>query len=104
MIEPDPYIGFKKQIGYTLITAAVIYGVMVTLLLVFWGSMVTQNQLLWGFINTIVSSMMGWLMAKASTVIDNVWGTSQSSERKTELMANAAKLLAEKKKKEGEQE
>jgi len=46
------------------------------------------------FVNTIVSSMMGWLMAKASTIIDNVWGTSQSSERKTEIMAETAKALA----------
>lgn len=91
MPEPDLYLGFKKQIGYTLILAAVLYGVLVTCLLVFWGNMITSDGMLWGFINTIVSSMMGWLMAKASTIIDNVWGTSQSSERKTELMAETAK-------------
>ena len=92
--EPDPYMGFKKQIGYTLIAAAVLYGVLVTLLLVFWGNMITADQMLWGFINTIVSSMMGWLMAKASTIIDNVWGTSQSSERKTEILTDTAKAAA----------
>ena len=89
-----PYMGFKKQIGYTLVVAAVLYGVLVTLFLVFFGTKITSDQMLWGFVNTIVSSMMGWLMAKASTIIDNVWGTSQSSERKTEIMAETAKALA----------
>ena len=92
---PDVYVGFRKQIGYTLIIAAVLYGVLVTLLLVFFGTTITSDQMLWGFINTVVSTMLGWLLAKASTIIDNVWGTSQSSERKTEIMANMAKAATE---------
>ena len=95
MSDPDPYMGFKKQIGYTLIIAAVLYGVMVTLLLVFVGATITNDQILWGFINTVVSTMLGWLLAKSGTVIDNVWGTSQSSERKTEIMAETAKAAVE---------
>lgn len=96
MQEPDSYLNFKKQIGYVLVAATVLYGVLVTLLLIFFGSQMSKDQVVWGFINTIVSSMMGWLMGQASTIINNVWGTSQSSDRKTDFIMDASKEAVEK--------
>jgi uncharacterized membrane protein len=94
MADTDPYMGFKKQIGYTLVVAAVLYGVLVTVLLLFFGVKMTTDDKVWGFANTIISTMLGWLIAKASTIIDNVWGTSRGSDIKTEAMIDTAKALA----------
>ena len=97
MPDQDPYTGFKMRIGWVLLWSAVLYGVLVTILLMFFGTKVAGDALVWGFMTTIISTMMGWLMAKASTIIDNVWGSSRSSDVKGEYIIkeseDAKKLL-----------
>ena len=62
-----------------VIFSAILYGILVTLLVLAFGERCSANNLVWNFLNTIISTMLGWNLAKASTVIDYVWGASHKT-------------------------
>jgi hypothetical protein len=75
-IMPQTWQSFKFQIGLIIIYSAISYSVLITLAMLFWGRQACENNLLWSFLNTIISTTLGWFLAKASTVIDYVWGAA----------------------------
>jgi hypothetical protein len=76
---PQTWQSFKFTVGIAVIVAAIFYGIFVTLLVLTLGDRCSGNSLVWNFLNTIISTTLGWYLAKASTVIDYVWGASHKT-------------------------
>lgn len=77
---------FKISVGYIVLISSILYAVLITLLVLVFGTRVVENQPLWAFLTNIISTVLGWLIAKASTIIDHQFGSSKSSEMKTNAM------------------
>ena len=76
---PQTWQSFKFTVGIGVVASAIFYGVFVTVLVLIFGERCSNNNLVWNFLNTIISTTLGWYLAKASTVIDYVWGASHKT-------------------------
>lgn len=87
----NPWRDFKIQLAKMVVVSTILYGVTVSIAFLFWGAAAAKDQLLWQFITTTVSTMMGWMMSKASTIIDHQFGTSAASDHKTQFLMDEVK-------------
>lgn len=69
---------FKRHIGFVVIYAALAYGVGISLMLLFFGRHVVTDDKVWAFLSNVISTVLGWVLSKASTIIDYQYGSSVS--------------------------
>ena len=78
----QPNGAFRKHIGYGMVGFTLLYVAGVTTAW-FAGCSMSES------VEKGVMFCFGWLFAKAGTVVDFIYGTSQGSEEKTRLIARA---------------
>lgn len=73
---PQTWQSFKFTVGLLVIFSTISYGIFVTIMVIVFGGKACENQQLWVFVTNIVSTTLGWFMAKSSTIIDYIYGAA----------------------------
>lgn len=79
---------FKARLGYIMVYATVTYCLAITGALL-WGCSFSEVA------KDLILIILTWFISKAGTIIDYFYGTSQSSNDKTDLLAQTAPATAD---------
>jgi hypothetical protein len=72
--------GFRKSIAYMVMIAAITYAGFATValaLLMYFGADLTKEAIVWSFLSNMISTVLGVLLSKFSTIVDHQFGASE---------------------------